>query len=129
VDSFCFADLFQTGNLDFILHLENYSYQWLIFHEEDGIIYCIYQYERWFHYPYTNGVYTGSGGAADTSYQRMSFENGSFSEEQIGRIIMDELYIDGVKQSAAAYEAWKEKYLSAPQVPYYTPIASNDSVE
>ena len=129
VDSFCFADLFQTGNLDFILHLENYSYQWLIFHEEDGIIYCIYQYERWFHYPYTNGVYTGSGGAADTSYQRMSFENGSFSEEQIGRIIMNELYIDGVKQSAAAYEAWKEKYLSAPQVPYYTPIASNDSVE
>ena len=129
VNSICFADLFQTGNLDFILHLENYNYQWLIFHEEDGIMYCIYQYERWFHYPLTNGVYTSSNGAGDTDYLRMTFENGSFSKEQIGRIIMHILYLDDVKQRGSVYEVWEAKYLSAPQVPYYTPIVSNDSLE
>jgi hypothetical protein len=129
VNSICFADLFQTGNLDFILHLENYNYQWLIFHEEDGIMYCIYQYERWFHYPLTNGVYTSSNGAGDTDYLRMTFENGSFSKEQIGRIIMHILYLDDVKQRGSFYEVWEAKYLSAPQVPYYTPKVSNDSLE
>jgi hypothetical protein len=129
VNSICFADLFQTGNLDFILHLENYNYQWLIFHEEDGIMYCIYQYERWFHYPLTNGVYTSSNGAGDTDYLRMTFENGSFSKEQLGRIIMHILYLDDVKQRGSVYEVWEAKYLSAPQVPYYTPIVSNDSLE
>lgn len=121
VDSFCFADIFQTGSTDMAMLLRNQDYEWLLFHEEDGVIYCIDMYVRWFHSLQEDGLYMGSSGADHQSYHRLSFADGDFAEEMVAEIIRDELYIDGVKQSAAEYEAWKKANL-ADLVPVYTPL-------
>ena len=128
--TFCFADLFQTGNNDLILCLCNLpGWEWLIFHEEDGVVYCMDMSIRWFSYPQTNGIYTASNGADDTSYYRLIFADGDILEEQIGRVIGDELYIDDVKQSSSAYEAWKKENLTTEYYPYYHPIEETPSTD
>ena len=128
--TFCFADLFQTGNKDLILCLCNLpGWEWLIFHEEDGVVYCMDMSIRWFSYPQTNGIYTASNGADDTSYYRLIFADGDILEEQIGRVIGDELYIDDVKQSSSAYEAWKKENLTTEYYPYYHPIEEIPSTD
>lgn len=127
VNSFCFADLFQTGNLDFILHLENYGYEWLLFHEENDVMYCIDFGERSFHYPYTNGLYHGSNGADDYIYSRLHFENGYYTKEQVVHIINQQyetyeiVSINGETKTGADVEAWEKANLTE-QVPRYTPL-------
>lgn len=132
VDEFCFADLFQTGSTDLIMLLRNQSYEWLIFHEEDGVMYCIDMYVRWLSDVREDGLYSSSGSASDTSYHRMTFSDGVFTIETIADITHyqyethEEYYIDGVKKTAAEYAAWESDNLTE-LVPRYTPLQEGPS--
>ncbi len=64
VDSFLFADVFQSGEENICLLFRHLGWYWLILHEEDGVIYGIDMPVRWFAGVQKDGLYFGSGGAA-----------------------------------------------------------------
>ena len=124
VDSFCFVDIFQSGNECMVLLFRNSAWDWLILYEENGVIYGIDMPVRRFQGVQKNGLYLGSGGAYTAYYQRMQFVDGDYIEEDVGTVIRDELFIDGVKKSAAEYEAWKKENLTE-GADFYTPLENS----
>ena len=121
VNSILFADVFQTGELDTCLLLEYFGWNWIILHEENGIIYCIDMPVRWFQDVQEDGLYSGSGGVGYNYYHRMKFVDGDYLEEDIGDIINDVLYIDDIAQSEATYQSWRKENIRD-TVERYTPV-------
>ena len=121
VNSFLFADVFGSGKKDICLLIEHFGWYWLILHQEDGVIYAIDMPVRWFEGVQSDGLYFGSGGAAEAYYKRMSFANGDYTEESVADVLYGVLYIDGVEQSDAVYQDWKDKYIKE-EATWYTPI-------
>lgn len=124
VDSICFVDVFQSGSESMVLLFRNQAWNWLILHEEDGVIYGIDMPVRWFGEVQKDGLYVSSGGADTSYYYRMQFVNGDYIEELVGTVICDELIIDGVKKSDGEYEAWKKENLKE-AAKVYTPLEEN----
>ena len=125
LDSFYFADVFQSGSQDMVLCLRNMAYEWLILHEEDGVIYGIDKTIRAFSEVYENGIYVSSGGADDQSYHRMKFADGDYIIEDIARVYMGKLIIDGEEKSEAEYEAWKAENLKG-AAQRYNPLGEKE---
>lgn len=121
VNSFLFADVFSSGKKDICLLIEHFGWYWMILHQEDGVIYAIDMPVRWFEGVQTDGFYCGSGGAFESYYKRMSFANGDYTEESVADVRYGVLYIDGVEQSDAVYQDWKDKYIKE-EVEWHTPI-------
>jgi len=121
VNSFLFADVFGSGKKDICLLIEHFGWYWLILHQEDGVIYAIDMPVRWFEGVQSDGLYFGSGGAAEAYYKRMSFANGDYTEESVADVLYGVLYIDGVEQSDAVYQDWKDTYIKEEAV-WHTPI-------
>lgn len=125
LDSFYFADVFQSGSEDVVLCLRNMAYEWLILHEENGIIYGIDIPIRGFSEVYENGLYVGSNGADDWSYHRMKFADGDYTVEDVARVYRDTLIIDGEEKLAAEYEAWKAEHLKG-MAQRYNPLGEKE---
>ena len=121
VDSFLFADVFQTGEKNICVLFRYFGYNWLILHEDNGVVYGIDMPVRWFQGVQKDGLYYGSGGAGVSYYHRMSFENGDYVEENIGDVIYGEFFIDDVKQSETVYQKWIEDNIKE-QVQWYEPV-------
>lgn len=121
VNSFLFADVFGSGKKDICLLIEHFGWYWMILHQEDGVIYAIDMPVRWFEGVQTDGLYYGSGGAFESYYKRMSFANGDYTEERVAEVRYGVLYIDGVEQSDAVYQDWKDKYIKE-EAEWHTPM-------
>lgn len=121
VDSFCFADVFQSGSENLILCLRNMGYEWLILHEENGVIYGIDMYISWFMGVQKEGLYFSSTEADRAYYHRMKFVDGDYIVEDVGTVIREQLFIDGLKKSDAEYEAWKKENFTE-TAKRYTPL-------
>ena len=121
VNSFLFADVFGSGKKDICLLIEHFGWYWMILHQEAGVIYAIDMPVRWFEGVQTDGLYCGSGGAFEAYYKRMSFANGDYTEESVADVLYGVLYIDGVEQSDAVYQDWKDTYIKEEAV-WHTPI-------
>ena len=125
LDSFYFADVFQCGGRDMVLCLRNMAYEWLILHEEDGVIYGIDMPIRCFSQVYENGLYMGSNSASDHSYHKMKFVDGDYIIEDVSRVYMDKLIIDGKEKSDVEYEAWKAENLKG-MAKRYNPLGEGE---
>ena len=125
LDSFYFADVFQSGSQDMVLCLRNMAYEWLILHEEDGVIYGIDKTIRAFSEVYENGLYIASNASDDWYYCRMQFVDGDYITEDVAWVYRDTLSIKGEKQSAAEYEAWKAENLKG-AAQRYNPLGEKE---
>ena len=74
---------------------------------------------RWFCGVQKDGLYYGSGGAADAYYKRMTFENGDYTEHEIAHISYDELYQNGEKKSAEELAEWEKDNIKESVRVYY----------
>lgn len=121
VNSILFADVCQSGNKDMIILFTYCDYNWLILHEDNGVIYGIDMPVRWFGGVQEDGLYFGSGGSELAYYQRMHFANGDYTEESIGDVLYGKLYIDDVEKSEEEYQAWKKENIKE-EVKWYLPV-------
>ena len=121
VDSIIFADVFQSGKKDMAVLLTYGGWNWLILHEENGIVYGIDMPVRWFEGVQEDGLYFGSGGAGLSYYYRMKFANGDYTEESVGDVISGELYINDEKQSDEKYQTWMKENIKE-EVKWYAPV-------
>lgn len=119
VDYFVFADVFQSGSENICVLFRHLGYEWLILHEEDGVIYGIDMPVRWFCGVQENGLYYGSGGASIAHYKRMSFENGDYVEESVGDVMDGVLYLNGEKRTAVEFAEWEADNIVDEARPYY----------
>ena len=119
VDYFVFADVFESGNENICILFRHLGYEWLILHEEDGVIYGIDMPVRWFCGVQKNGLYYGAGGAGTAHYKRMIFNNGDYTEEAVGDEIDGILYINGEQKSAEDYAKWKSNNIGEEAKTYY----------
>ena len=107
------------------LLLEAFGWNWIILHEEDGVMYGIDMPVRWFEGVQEDGLYFGSGGASSSYYYRMQFVDRDYVENSVGDVIEDvngeTLYIDDVKQSEEVYKEWKEKNIKS-EATHYRPV-------
>ena len=119
INSFVFADVFQSGQENICILFRHLGFHWLILHEEEGVIYGIDMPVRWFGGVQKDGLYYGSGGAADAHYKRMIFENGDYTEHEIAHISYEELYQNGEKKSAEELAEWEKDNIKEPAQVYY----------
>lgn len=78
-------DVDGDGGKELCLLFEELGWYYLILRQEGDAFYGTDLGVRWFENLQTNGVYVGSGGAGDSTYARMSFWNGAFEEQELGR--------------------------------------------
>lgn len=121
VDSFLFADVFQRGEENICLLFRYLGWYWLILHEEDGVVYGIDMPVRWFAGVQKDGLYYGAGGAGIQFYKRMNFVDGDYIEEDVGEVLYDEFFIEGMKQSEEKYQEWLKENVKE-EAKWYTPI-------
>lgn len=120
VDAILFADVFESGSKDMCLLLAHLGWEWLILHEEDGMIYGIDMPVRWFEGVQENGLYYGAGGADTSHYYRMTFENEDYRENHICDLINGKFFVDGEQKSDAEYQKWRQENVQD-AVKWYVP--------
>lgn len=110
LDRLAVQDIDRDGTAELVLLFQDGAYNYLILHREGDTVYGTVLYVRWFMELQQNGVYVGSGGAGDSTFYRMTFQNGRFEEQNLGRRI-DDAYIcyrelDGREVTKEAFDAW-----------------------
>lgn len=124
LDRLAVQDIDGDGGAELVLLFQDGAYNYLVLHREEGDIYGTSLYVRWFEGLQTNGVYIGAGGAGNSTYYQMKFQNGVFEQRELGRKI-DGAYIcyrelDGQEVSAEAFDAWLEEAMVG-DVTWYAP--------
>lgn len=121
VESFLFADVFQSGEENVCLLLRHASKSWVILHEEEGIIYGIDMTPYSFKGVQKDGMYYASGCQGMQYYRRMSFSEGSYQEESVGTVVKGQLLIAGDGKTEMEYQQWRQDNMSE-EVMIYTLI-------
>ena len=119
---FTIFDLDDDGIKELILCFDNVG-EHLIFHHENGSFFVKALPYRGFKNLQNSGIYQSSGSAACTHYNKLLFENGEFTEQEVGHacIYEDETYtVDGDSASEEEFENWKEEIMTG-DVEWYNP--------
>lgn len=119
--SITLCDVFQTGNKDLILHIENYGWEYIILHYDEEKLYAIDMSERCFQGLQCNGCYIGAGGYRNDYYCQMSFSNGDFSERTLAWQDENKYYMNNKKVSSKKFYQWRKEHYSN-DVEYYVPV-------
>lgn len=110
LDRLAVEDIDGDGGAELVLLFQDGAYNYLILHREKEDVYGTSLYVRWFEGLQKNGVYTGSGGAGNSTFCRMTFQNGRFEQQELGRLIdgADTCYreLDGREVTKEAFDAW-----------------------
>lgn len=124
LDRLAVQDIDGDGTAELALLFQDGAYNYLVLHQEEGTVYGTSLYVRWFEGLQTNGVYTGAGGAGDSTYYRMSFQNGIFEQRELGRKIdgASVCYreLDGREVTEETFDAWLEENMVG-DVTWYAP--------
>lgn len=91
IESFLFSDVFERGEMNVCLLLRHLGKNWVILHEEDGVIYGIELSGQDFKGVCENGVYYQPICAGVSYYKKMRFEEGNCYLETEG-VLSDNLY-------------------------------------
>ncbi|MDD5932146.1 MAG: hypothetical protein PUC45_06830 [Oscillospiraceae bacterium] len=83
LDRLAVQDIDGDGAAELILLFRDMGYNDLVLHREEDAVYGTDLSVRWFEDLQKNGVYIGSGGAGDSTYYRMTFQNGRFEQEEL----------------------------------------------
>lgn len=123
ISDIMFADVFQSGSKDLIIHHTHAGWGYLILHYENDILYGINMYERHFQDLQENGIYHGSGGASTGDYHRMTFNNGDYTEIDIAQYERDPVheyyYLYGEVTTAEEFELWEQNNTNDDVFRYY----------
>lgn len=123
ISDIMFADVFQSGSKDLIIHHTHAGWGYLILHYENDVLYGINMYERHFQDLQENGIYHGSGGASTGDYHRMTFNNGDYTEIDIAQYERDPVreyyYLYGEVTTAEEFELWEHNNTNNDVFRYY----------
>ena len=124
LDRLTVQDIDGDGTAELILLFQDGGYNYLVLHREGETIYGTSLYVRWFEGLQTNGVYIGAGGAGYSTYYRMSFRNGQFEAQELGKKIDDAHVcyreLDGLEVTEAEFDAWLAENMAG-DVTWYAP--------
>lgn len=127
--SFALCDITQDGQKELVLYTQRYGGWYWVLHRHDDIFYGVYMPIRWFQDLQKDGIHLGSGGAGNTYYYRLHFEDGIFWKELLGRTNWDQgkgklcCFIDDKEVSEAEFEAWSEERMTG-DIQWYNPCQS-----
>lgn len=114
-----FMDMDGDGELEMVICVMNYS-DILVLHRENNLVYGIDFGIRSFSGTQENGIHTKSGGAGNTEYYSIFFENGMFVEKELGGNDYPDCYIGIQQVTPEEYEQWqKEMEQTADYVEWY----------
>lgn len=85
LDRLAVRDIDGDGVSELVLLVRDMAYNYLVLHREGDVVYGTDLYVRWFEGLQQNGAYIGSGGAGDSTYYRMTFQNQRFEQQELGR--------------------------------------------
>lgn len=119
VESFLFADVFQSGEQNICLLIRHVSKSWIILHEEDGVIYGIDMSALNFKGIQENGVYYRAGGRGIQYYEKMTFTECNCCQESIGTMLGGQLNIEGKMKTESEYQQWQQDNMND-ETPIYT---------
>lgn len=123
ISDIMFADVFQSGSKDLIIHHTHAGWGYLILHYENDVLYGINMYERHFQDLQENGIYHGSGGASTGDYHQMTFNNGDYSEIDIAQYERDPVreyyYLYGEEITAEEFDLWEQNNTNDDVFRYY----------
>lgn len=94
----------------------------VIFHKENNDFYATEQVYRGFKQLQKNGVYNSSGGAPCNHYLKLFFENGKFSETELGHgcAYEDDMFVvNGNPVSEEEFKQWHEEIMVGKVEWYY----------
>lgn len=114
IDMYRIYDLDGDGYNEVVLHNPG---GWLILHYEDNKVYGFRYFERGMNGIYSSGMFTGSAGAAYTTFSTMSFKKDSFKVTHASIWDNGKVIIDGKETTQDEY--WK--YLHSGKLDYIIP--------
>ncbi|MDE6108527.1 MAG: hypothetical protein K2F83_07675 [Oscillospiraceae bacterium] len=114
-------------DLDLALSFRTLGNWYLLIHREGEQFYAVYMPIRWFFLDAT-GLYTGSGSIATHYYQKLHFENGTFTDELLAHTDWGEqdeegrylgyFAIGGEEVTEAEFDTWLAENLSGDAIWY-----------
>ena len=119
---FTVCDLDNDGTKELILCLGNYTEQ-VIIHKENDDFFATSLWYRGFNCLQNNGIYISSGGASCSHYNKLSFEDGKFAEQELGHgcTYEDNIFtVNGNPVSEEEFQQWCEEILTG-KVEWYYP--------
>ena len=121
-----FCDIDDDEIYEMILYLSFLGSHFVVFDQDNGIIYGVDKYVRTFEVLQTNGIYIGSGGAGNDYYYQYHFVDANFTGTYLGHTHRDDehhrlLYYIGEEQvDEETFEAWKSSIMVG-DVEFYAP--------
>lgn len=114
LDRFTVLDLDNDGSDELIMGLRNNMGQYLILHEENGEYFAVDKPYRGFKWLQVNGACFSSGGASCSHCYELLFENGKFTEHELGHACSfsdNEYEINGESVSYDEYQLWHDEIM------------------
>lgn len=111
LDQAAVLDLDGDGTKELILYFDNFGGHWLILHKTDNAYYGIDFTNRAFLSLQKNGVHTGSNGAEDACYCKLSFMDESFTDQNLACIKGSSYSIEGKDVSKESFQNWMDTNL------------------
>lgn len=120
------CDIDDDGTYEMILYLSFLGGHFVVFDQDNDVIYGVDKYYRTFESLQTNGIYIGSGGVGNEYYYQYHFVDTNFTETYLGHTKRDDehqrlLYYIGEEQvDQKTFDAWEASVMVG-DVEFYKP--------